>query len=405
MAEDVGGEDYSAAVNVTDNTTTAANCSNEYCVSDEQYLDMIRDYIRPSAFEWCLIAFYLAVFALGLVGNALVCFVVWNDRQLRTVTNLFIVNLAVADLVIVVVCLPPTVLGDVTETWYLGPVMCKIVLYLQGVMVSVSVLTLTVISVERYYAICHPLLFKAKSRRARLMIFVVWLVSLAIILPEFVVLTTFRRFPDDFPTDLLTTCKPAWEYHHQMAFQLFLMVTLYFVPIALMGAAYTRIAICLWSSPIPSELLASSENMSSSSSCLHNTTANYTTCGVQRLKDARTQMLSRRKVAKMLIAVVVMFGICFLPVHLLNILRYAEVGMSDNVALAFALIAHCLCNLNSAINPVIYYLMSEKFKRGFLDVLECRCRSNRHNTGTTGIPIQGPDTRYIIATGRRTTAL
>ena len=133
MAEGAEGQDDSGAtrdVNATDDPARA-NCSNEYCVSDDQYLDMIRDYIRPSAFEWCLIAFYVAVFALGLVGNALVCFVVWNDRQLRTVTNLFIVNLAVSDLVIIVVCLPPTVLGDVTETWYLGPVMCKIVLYLQ----------------------------------------------------------------------------------------------------------------------------------------------------------------------------------------------------------------------------------------------------------------------------------
>jgi len=84
------------------------------------------------------------------------------------------------------------------------------------VMVSVSVLTLTVISIERYQAICHPLHFKAKARRARVMIVVVWVVSLVIIAPEFVVLTTFRRFPDDFPTDLLTTCKPAWEYHHQV---------------------------------------------------------------------------------------------------------------------------------------------------------------------------------------------
>jgi len=43
-----------------------------------------------------------------------------------------------------------------------------------------------------------------------------------------------------------------------MTYQLLLMVTLYFVPIALMGAAYTRIALCLWSSHIPSELLSSS---------------------------------------------------------------------------------------------------------------------------------------------------
>jgi len=126
-----GGDESVTEAEVVTATFDPVNCSNEYCVSDEQYLDMIRQYIWPSKFEWCLITFYVVVFVIGVVGNGLVCFVVWIDRQLRTVTNLFIVNLAVADLIIIVVCLPPTVLGDVTETWYLGPVMCKIVLYLQ----------------------------------------------------------------------------------------------------------------------------------------------------------------------------------------------------------------------------------------------------------------------------------
>lgn len=107
------------------------NCTNLECVSDELYLDMIREFIWPTTFEWCLVVFYVLVFVLGVVGNALVCFVVWNDRRLRSVTNLFIVNLSVVDFLIIIVCLPPTVLGDVTETWYLGPVMCKIVIYLQ----------------------------------------------------------------------------------------------------------------------------------------------------------------------------------------------------------------------------------------------------------------------------------
>ena len=85
-------------------------------------------------------------------------------------------------------------------------------------MVSVSVLTLTVIAVERYYAICHPLHFKTTTHRVRTIIIVVWIISLVIIMPEFIVLKTFRRFPDDLPTDLLTTCKPAWKYHHQVRY-------------------------------------------------------------------------------------------------------------------------------------------------------------------------------------------
>ena len=62
-----------------------------------------------------------------------------------------------------------------------------------------------------------------------------------------------------------------------------------------------------------------------------NSAANYTTYGLQRVKDARIQMMARRKVAKMLIAVVVMFGFCFLPVHLLNILRSSTVLLTSGV--------------------------------------------------------------------------
>lgn len=65
------------------------------------------------------------------VGNALVCLAVYTNYTMRTVTNLFIVNLAVADFFVILFCLPPTVVWDVTETWFLGEVMCKVVLYFQ----------------------------------------------------------------------------------------------------------------------------------------------------------------------------------------------------------------------------------------------------------------------------------
>ena len=111
--------------------TTTTECRNEYCVSDDDYVDMIEAYVFPTTFEWILISLYAVVFFLGLVGNALVCFAVWRNRHMRTVTNYFIVNLSLADILVIVICLPPTVVGDVTETWYLGGVMCKIVQYLQ----------------------------------------------------------------------------------------------------------------------------------------------------------------------------------------------------------------------------------------------------------------------------------
>ncbi|EJY57935.1 AAEL005310-PA, partial [Aedes aegypti] len=65
------------------------------------------------------------------VGNALVCIAVYTNHSMRTVTNIFIVNLAVADFFVILFCLPPTVVWDVTETWFMGKAMCKVVIYFQ----------------------------------------------------------------------------------------------------------------------------------------------------------------------------------------------------------------------------------------------------------------------------------
>lgn len=89
------------------------------------------DFIHPRSWTWALIFFHCVVFVVGLVGNCLVCVAVYRNHTMRTVTNYFIVNLAVADFLVILFCLPPSVVWDVTSTWWFGTAMCKIVLYLQ----------------------------------------------------------------------------------------------------------------------------------------------------------------------------------------------------------------------------------------------------------------------------------
>ena len=108
-----------------------SNCTNENCLSDSDYVDMILDYIKPVFYEWILIVMHILVFITGLIGNLLVCVAVYRNRSMRTVVNYFLVNLAVADFLVLIVCLPPSVLWDITETWFFGRWMCKIILYLQ----------------------------------------------------------------------------------------------------------------------------------------------------------------------------------------------------------------------------------------------------------------------------------
>lgn len=50
---------------------------------------------------------------------------------MRTVTNYFIVNLSFADVLVTIICLPASLVVDITETWFFGNTLCKVVPYLQ----------------------------------------------------------------------------------------------------------------------------------------------------------------------------------------------------------------------------------------------------------------------------------
>ncbi|WAR03309.1 OX2R-like protein [Mya arenaria] len=148
-----------------------------------------------------------------------------------------------------------------------------------------------------------------------------------------------------------------------MIWQICLIIGLYVLPICLMGFTYTHIAYVLYTCGIPGEPTTQRPMLGSSSS------------------ENEDQLDARKKAAKMLFAIVLLFALCFLPNHLLNILRYA--GALDNVenAKTFALVAHLAIFLNSCLNPIIYNFMSDKFRKAFRQVLRaclhCRCKKAR----------------------------
>ena len=105
-------------------------CGTEQC-SIVELEACVNKFIQPTKAEWLFISLHLLIFVVGVLGNFLVCLVVLRSRHMQTVTNLFISNLAVADLIVLVFSSPPSVLQTVTETWWLGETMCKITHFIQ----------------------------------------------------------------------------------------------------------------------------------------------------------------------------------------------------------------------------------------------------------------------------------
>ncbi|CAG2175289.1 unnamed protein product, partial [Oppiella nova] len=108
-------------------------------------------------------------------------------------TNLFIVNLAVGDILMAILCIPFTFVSNLLlQYWPFGPFMCVIVCYSQAVTVFVSAYTLIAISIDRYRAILHPLRARMTEMNTRLIIMIIWLVSLVTPLPT-AILSRLKR--------------------------------------------------------------------------------------------------------------------------------------------------------------------------------------------------------------------
>ncbi|XP_069865081.1 orexin/Hypocretin receptor type 1 [Dipodomys merriami] len=347
---------------------------------DEFLRYLWHDYLYPKQYEWVLIAAYVAVFLVALVGNTLVCLAVWRNHHMRTVTNYFIVNLSLADVLVTAICLPASLLVDITESWLFGHALCKVIPYLQAVSVSVAVLTLSFIALDRWYAICHPLLFKSTARRARGSILGIWAVSLAVMVPQAAVMECSSVLPElANRTRLFSVCDERWadDLYPKIYHSCFFIVT-YLAPLGFMAMAYFQIFRKLWGRQIPGTTSALVRNWKRPSDQLE---AQEQGLSIESQPRARAflaevkQMRVRRKTAKMLMVVLLVFALCYLPISVLNVLKrvfgmFHQARDREAVYACFTF-SHWLVYANSAANPIIYNFLSGKFREQFKAAFSC----------------------------------
>ncbi|XP_030282799.1 thyrotropin releasing hormone receptor 2 [Sparus aurata] len=302
----------------------------------------------------------LLVCSMGIVGNIMVVLVVLTTRHMRTPTNCYLVSLAIADLTVLVAAGLPNISESLTGTWIFGHAGCLGITYLQYLGINVSSCSITAFTVERYIAICHPM--KAQTvctvSRAKRIIAGVWVFTCVYCMQWFF-LVDIQVSHDDH-----VQCGYKEKRELYLPIYLIDFAIFYVIPLLLAIVLYGLIARILYLSPLPNQ-------PDTSATTLRRSTREASETGKGgRQGRPKSAFSSRKQVTKMLAVVVILFALLWMPYRTLVLINSFVSTPYQNVW--FLLFCRTCIYANSAINPVIYNAMSQKFRSAFRGLYRCK---------------------------------
>ncbi|XP_049820211.1 RYamide receptor isoform X2 [Aethina tumida] len=306
--------------------------------------------LRNPFFQSAVYLMYIIIFFVALIGNGFVCCIVLSSSRMRTVTNYFIMNLAVGDILIAVLCVPFTFVPILKQYWPFGSFLCAMVGYAQAVSVFVSAYTLVAISIDKYIIIMWPLKPRISKNFAAYVIILVWIIAGITVLPSGL-LTKLVQPSYNWTNETniyiecdMYVCQEDWEgsYIGPEYYELYtkiLMILQYVVPSIVLLFTYSSIAVVIWCHRIPGE--------------------------AENSRDRRIAR-SKAKMIKMMVTVVFVYSLCWLP---FNILLIFQDSISPTVLKFVYFPLHGLAMSHACYNPIIYCYMNSRFRDGLFIVL------------------------------------
>ncbi|XP_067672121.1 prolactin-releasing peptide receptor-like [Haliotis asinina] len=322
-----------------------------------------------------LIFLYSLTTVLAIMGNLLVVLVFCKGRRCRTDIRPFLINLAVADLIMALFCMPFTFTSVMLKTWLFSKPMCPVVLFMQHLSVSASVFTNMAIGIDRLLVVMFPLKSRLTSARAKYVLVTIWVSSIGLSSVQLVVGRAYDVRVGDYH---LIVCDETWTSPlSRRIFTLFVLFITYIMPLFILSVTYSIVGILLWTRTSPGN--------------------------ADEARDLQ-QLKTKRKVVKMLVIVVCIFGLCWLPLHTFiividfnpHLLEYKS-EQQEVLFTAIYYFAHWLAMSNSFANPIIYGFTNDSFRSDLAGLFYlwfpfCSClkkmvvRKLSMSTYETGVP-------------------
>ncbi|XP_075589998.1 galanin receptor type 1 isoform X3 [Dermatophagoides farinae] len=315
-----------------------------------------------------LIMIYSTTAFISLGSNALTIIILLRNEQVSTELWKFLLNLSISDITMALFCIPFTYTNYMLGRWIFPHFLCPIIPFFQVTAVSVSIWTLTIIGIDRFFAIIYPFRSMLWLKRHKITtIFSIWLFGASIASP----LLFYSRIESfQYRGENYDDCREQFSNDGGRIYTIFIFLFTFFLPIMALIFVYARICIHL----IRNTTVPGNPDQNRDKYCVN----------------------KKIKVIKMLVTIVVLFAMCWFPIHLFQLLVWfhptiqnQKTTFSYYLYVGSYFVCHWLAMAHSFVNPFVYCFMSGNFRSLGKTLSRCWPRlfqknnSNYHSTTIT----------------------
>jgi len=390
----------------------------------EQHLQTMADGWRSEPkvqplFYGLLVTLYACLITVGATGNLLVILVVVRNRAMRTPRNVYIVNLAISDLMLCLITMPLTLVEILYMTWQFGdyPAACPVASFLQGVSIFISTLSITAIALDRRKLIVCPTESPPSGKLIMSTVPIIWGAAFAMASPMAIwkTLENWTEFPaelmdvvggnvteqkcnevlattadydanDGSLTDLivnckinqeiiprllgeLKTCKEEFPPYGRLVYSCSCQFIQYVLPTITISVAYYQIYGQL--------KIRLNQKMRQ----LEISATPATSGGPAKVSSANSNLIDRietdihrmRRTIYLLISMGLVFCVCWLPLNIVNLVldmtaesrSMTSKSISEHQISIIHAVCHVMGMVSACANPIIYGFFNENFHREF----------------------------------------
>ena len=308
------------------------------------------------------IPLYSITMFLSLVGNILVIYVLYKRPETRRLTSFMYVNLAVADLLVTTVVMPVSLTVILTdEKWIsglIGELLLKFVIFTFFVSITASVFSLSAIAFDCFLSITKPMQRFPKLRNKKVFVPCIWISSMCLMSPWLII-------PKVDGSHIVYTFSQLGEL--QDAFRgiyLYIVISIYIFPLTALSFLYGVVCLKLKSHTLPGASVKQ-----------------------DNARDRANK--TKRQMINMSIAIVVAFGLCWLPAHVFHTMLANDVTVLQRFPGYIMLLCYWCGHANSAVNPWMFIYFNKGFRAVFRKIMVSPIsRKLSYNTITSNASIR-----------------